>query len=99
MDNKQKLLNLLGLAQKAGKLVSGEDFTIDAVKSGRAKLVFVASDAGVNTSKKVHDKSAFYEVEVYDELSFEDISSAIGKNRKVIAVQDKGFAKAMKKLF
>ena len=44
--NKQELINLIGLCQKAKRLVSGEMFALEKIKSNQAKLVFLASDAG-----------------------------------------------------
>ena len=41
MDNKQKILNLIGLAEKAGKVASGEFSTERAIKKGKAFLVIV----------------------------------------------------------
>ena len=52
MDNSRKALNLLGLAEKAGKLASGEFQTETAVKKGRAYLAVIAEDASENTRKK-----------------------------------------------
>ena len=95
--NKEQVLNLLGLCQRARKLVSGELFSLEKIKSKEAKLVFLASDAGVNTQKRVRDKASFYEIPIFDELSTDELSKAIGKsNRKVVAVIDKGFAEKMK---
>ena len=37
MENKQKILNMIGLAQKAGKVASGEFSTEKAVKTGKAR--------------------------------------------------------------
>ena len=45
MDNRQKILNLIGLATKARKTASGEFSTEKAVKSGKASLAVV--DAGL----------------------------------------------------
>ena len=39
-----KTLAMIGLAQKAGKIVSGEFATEKAVKTGKAALVIVAGD-------------------------------------------------------
>jgi len=36
--NKQKISNLLGLAQRAGKLISGEELVIKAIQEEKAKL-------------------------------------------------------------
>jgi ribosomal protein L7Ae-like RNA K-turn-binding protein len=52
MTNKDKFLNLLGLATKAGKLISGDETTLKGVRSGKPKLVIVATDASEATIKK-----------------------------------------------
>ena len=51
MENKQKILNMIGLAQKAGKVASGEFSTEKAVKTGKAYTVIVADDSSDNTKK------------------------------------------------
>jgi len=85
---------MLGLCQRARRLVSGEEMSLDLIKSERAQLVFLAKDAGPSTSKRVQDKAASYQVDVIDGFSSEELSKAIGKaNRKVIAIKDSGFAK------
>ena len=60
-----KALAMIGLAQKAGKIVSGEFATEKAVKTGKAALVIVAGDASENTKKMFTNMCAFYEVPVY----------------------------------
>ncbi len=50
---KDKVLSLLGIAQKAGRVVSGEFSVEKAVKEGKACLVLVAKDASDNTKKNV----------------------------------------------
>ena len=47
--NIRKELSLLGLAMKAGKVVSGEFATEKAVKGKTAFLVLIAEDASENT--------------------------------------------------
>ena len=54
-----KILSLVGLAMKAGKVVSGEFSTEKAVKEGKASLVIVAEDASGNTKKLFLDKCDF----------------------------------------
>lgn len=51
MDNKQ-WTSLLGLANRARKIVSGEELVIKEIRSGRAKLVVLSADASMNTKKK-----------------------------------------------
>ena len=43
LGNKQKILNMIGLAQKAGKVASGEFSTEKAVKTGKAFTVIAVS--------------------------------------------------------
>ena len=49
MKNNNKVLSLLGLATKAGKIASGEFSTEKSVKSGKGFLVLVAADASENS--------------------------------------------------
>ena len=59
MDNRQKILNLVGLATKAGKTASGEFSTEKAVKSGKAHLVIVSEEASDNTKKMFTNNLCF----------------------------------------
>ena len=61
MKNNNKVLSLLGLATKAGKIASGEFSTEKSVKSGKGFLVLVAADASENTKKKFRNMCEFYE--------------------------------------
>ena len=58
-NNMQKIHSLLGIAMRAGKLVSGEDGTMIDLKKGKLNLVIVAEDASNNTKKLFKDKSIF----------------------------------------
>ncbi len=91
--NREHLLKNLGLAYRAQAVVSGEEFSLNEIKRGKAKLVFLASDAGKNTTKRVSDKSTFYNVELIHTFTTDELSRAIGKtNRKVLAVTKAKFA-------
>lgn len=90
--------NRLGLAQVAGKVKSGTDFTVEAIRTKQAKLVFLASDASDNTKKRVLDKARFYDVQVLEIFDTATLSKAVGKNNiKALAVIDQGFANMFKK--
>ena len=96
--NSYRELSLLGLAAKAGKIVSGEFATENAVKSGKAFLVLVAEDASDNTRKKFKDMCTYYEVPFYRIGTKEELGSAIGKEyRASLALTDENFAVAMVK--
>ena len=96
---KDKVLNLIGLAQKAGKVVSGEFMTEKAVKTGEAALVILAEDASENTQKKFRNMCEFYEVPLYILSDKETLGHAMGKEfRASLAVQDWNFAEAIMKV-
>lgn len=95
----KQVMSLLGLSKRAGKLLLGEAQALEAIRNKKAHLVFVASDAGVNTSKRIHDKAKYYSVPLIDTLSKDELSIATGDcNRIVCAVADKGFSKKMLEL-
>lgn len=47
-----QFLQLLGLAARARKVVSGEELVVKEIRNNNAKLVILASDASNNSSKK-----------------------------------------------
>lgn len=96
MEN--KVLSYLGLATKAGKLVSGEFMTEKAVKEGKAQLVIVADDSSDNTKKMFRNMCDFYKVSLYFLGNKEELGHSIGKQfRASVAVLDTGLAKAIQK--
>lgn len=100
MDNRQKVLNMIGLAQKAGKVVSGEFSTEKAVKTGKAFRVIVADDSSDNTKKMFSDMCSFYKVPIHFFSEKEILGHAIGKEfRASLAILDEGFAKTIGKYF
>lgn len=98
--NSDKALSLLGLAVKAGKVVSGEFSTEESIKRHKAKLVIIAGDASDNTKKKFQDKCRFYKVPVFIYGSKYTLGHAMGKQeRACAAIEDRGFAKSIVTLF
>lgn len=98
MKNNNKVLSLLGLATKAGKVASGEFSTEKSVKTGKGFLVLVADDASQNNKKKFQNMCDFYEVPIYFIANKEELGRFCGKEfRASLAVQDENFAKAMLK--
>ena len=93
-----KALSMIGLAQKAGKVVSGEFSTEKAVKTGKAVMVVVASDSSDNTKKMFSDMCKYYNVPIYFYSDKEQLGHAIGKQfRASLAVADEGFRNTIEK--
>ena len=98
MKNNNKVLSLLGLATKAGKIASGEFSTEKSVKSGKGFLVLVAADASENTKKKFRDMCKFYKVPMIVYGDKDTLGHAMGKQfRASLAILDEGFAKGIRK--
>lgn len=93
-----KFFSYLGLAMRAGKVVSGDELVHKAIRSGEAKVVCLAEDASMNTMKKFHDKCRSYEVPIIQYGNREQLGHSIGKaERVVIAVTDQGLAQMILK--
>lgn len=97
MQNKQKAINLLGLAERARKLVTGTETVISSIKKGKVKAIILANDIHENTAEKVLRAAKKEDIPVVDVFNFAEISKAIGKKRKVLALTDSGFYKALAK--
>ncbi|KRN00327.1 ribosomal protein L7 L12 [Lactobacillus taiwanensis DSM 21401] len=97
MQNKQKTLNLLGLAQRAGKLATGFDAVKLALNKNQVKLIFIGSDVSQNTKDKLAFLLRKKKIETIEIFSSQEITQALGKERKLVAVTDSGFSKAIKK--
>ena len=91
MREDKKILNLIGLATKAGKAPSGEFSTEKAVKEGK--------EASENTKKMFRNMCTYYEVPLYYFGKKEELGRAMGKEmRASLAIVDGGFAGALEKL-
>ena len=94
--NNNKWMSLLGLANRARKITSGEELTVKEIRSGNAKLILLSEDASQNTTKKITDKCRSYKVPLKQVPSREVLGKAIGKEQRVVvAVLDNGFAQKL----
>jgi ribosomal protein L7Ae-like RNA K-turn-binding protein len=93
---KNQWMSLLGLANRARKIISGEELTVKEIRNGRAKLVLLSEDASLNTQKKITDKCNSYRVPYKMVDNRYELGQAIGKEaRVVVALLDDGFAKKL----
>ena len=94
--NENQWASLLGLANRARKIISGEELSLKEIRSGKAKLVLLSKDASANTVKKITDKCRSYDVPFRMIENREVLGHAIGKEaRVVVAILDGGFAKKL----
>ena len=98
MTQNSKVLSMLGLAAKDGKVASGEFSTEKEVKSGNACLVIVAEDASDNTKKMFTNMCTYYKVPICYFGGKDELGHAMGKEmRASLAVVEEGLAKAIVK--
>lgn len=94
----EKTLSYLGLCRRAGKLALGHDAVAEAVRSNKAKLCLLTSDASPRHKKELDAANATVPV-LSMPIASQELSFAIGKKVCVLAVLDDGFAKAVQKQF
>lgn len=91
----KKALSLLGMATRAGKLVSGEEQVLTAIQRNKLFCVICATDCSPKTVKKIQNKCQHYEIPFIQPFDSATISQAIGKNRSICGISDKGFSKSL----
>ena len=92
------ILSLLGLAQKAGRLSSGDFGAEKAIRAGKAKLILMAEDCADETKKKYRELAEEYEVDCVEAATKIELGTAIGKEfRAVVVISDDGFKKGIQK--
>lgn len=94
-----KLLNLIGLSKKAGKLEIGEEPVGAAARAKHARLLLLASDASDNTRRRaLHFGEAGACICLEIPETKEDLGRALGRTScAMLAVTDIGFAEAIAK--
>lgn len=92
-----KTYSMISLANKAGKLVTGEDAVRNSIRSGKIKLAIVSEDASDNTKKRIGNSAAFYNVLFIVWGLKEEFGSIIGKSaRSVLGITDENFSKSLR---
>lgn len=90
-DRRTKLLSLLGLAQRGGKLAVGARAVEKLVKQGQRPLLVLASDAGGAQRAKL-SKLQPVRALLDDVLTGEEMARALGRQKLVVVgVCDPGF--------
>ncbi|MCH5180229.1 MAG: ribosomal L7Ae/L30e/S12e/Gadd45 family protein [Erysipelotrichales bacterium] len=72
------ILQTLGLAYKAKRILIGEDI-ITSLKTKKVVLIILTSDVSDNTRKRFHDKAKFYDVDIIESFTKSDLGEALGK--------------------
>ena len=96
-----KVLTMIGLAKRAGRISSGAPQCEKVIKSGKSELIIIAGDISENGRKAITDCCTYYKVNYIEYSVMYALSDAIGAEgvRTVISVNDKSFADAVLKKY
>lgn len=96
MLRRDKISKLIGFAMKSRNLVYGEANCLTAIKSGKAKFVFIASDISSNTEKRLVDKCNFRNIKTSRIFDRYELGNMIGREfAGSIAITDSNFCKGI----
>jgi len=99
MDNEKKILQMLGLATKAGKIVTGTQACSIAIKRKKTKLVIIAGDASENAKSPAINLCNANGAEYVLFSTKDDLGHFTGKSERAIAaITDEGFATRIKEM-
>ena len=94
MQNNSGVYSAIGMANKAGKLVTGTDSCLRAVRAGAVKLVILSEEASENTRKKVINACSIKAIDCIEYGTGALLGKMTGKSyRIVIGVRDKNLSK------
>lgn len=98
MTGRDRIVNLLGLACRARKVVCGDFAAENHLKKHRVPMLFVASD-GKDNAVKYRRLAQQKSIRVVDIFTKQELGQAVGKGQNVIVLlTDQGFAKAIEKV-
>ena len=99
MIDEKKMLGMLGIATKAGKITFGAESCKEAITKNKIKLVLLAKDASERTKTKFEMLANSKRIPAFEVSNIEEMSKAIGKkNKAVVGILDFKFSKAIIKI-
>lgn len=95
-----KVLGLIGLAMKAGKVCFGSDSVEENILKKKVKLLIISKESSERTKKKFVETCNQNNIPVIIDGEIETLSKTIGKNNKaIIGIKDANFASSIQKKY
>ncbi|MBR2589919.1 MAG: ribosomal L7Ae/L30e/S12e/Gadd45 family protein [Clostridia bacterium] len=97
-----KLLSMLGLARRAGKLSLGHDAVMEDIARGRAQLIVLAADASARVEREMQRELLFQKSRaklVRTKYTMEQMGTALPHKVGVVSVNDASFAGAVLNIY
>ena len=99
MTNNERILGLIGLCRKSGKLTFGTQACIEAINRKKIKLIIVANDASDRTKQNFTYQCDKNNIQIRIFSKIEDLSKVIGQNNKaVLGIKEKNLSNQIMKL-
>lgn len=99
MNNESRVLGLIGISTKAGKISFGTDAVLERIERKKTSLVIIAKDASERAKDNMRNACNKNEVRIIEFGTIEAISHAIGKNNKsVICINEKNIGEEIYKI-
>lgn len=91
------IYNYLGLAKRAGQVVSGEQAVVGAMKRNKVRLILIADDASANTHRKFSALAQNHNIKCFIFGEKVLYGQAIGQSpRAVLGILDHNFANVIR---
>lgn len=88
-----RILGYLGLANRAGKVISGGSMVCDAIRSGhKPGIVLIANDVSPSIGEKIVSLAAAHRIACIHIMTKDDFGAILGKApRSAVAIKSGGF--------
>ncbi|HNX28503.1 MAG TPA: ribosomal L7Ae/L30e/S12e/Gadd45 family protein [Syntrophomonadaceae bacterium] len=95
-----KIMNLIGLAQKAGKVSNGTESARNSLIKGKAFLLVISNDIAVNTRKDLLISAEKSKIPWIESGNKYELGNCVGKEYRVaVTINDHGIAQRILKEF
>lgn len=99
MNELDRVLKILGFAQRARKLTLGMDATVQAIRKNKVRAVILAEDLAENARQKIAAAAKPANVPQYTFGSKSAFAGALGRRETgIIGIIDDAFAKSIFKI-
>ncbi|NLF80455.1 MAG: hypothetical protein GX572_04595 [Clostridia bacterium] len=98
-EQKSRIAGYLGLAQKAGRIVAGDQMVKEALLKNRLHLLVLADDVAETVRRELTALAAERNVAILTLASKDQLGLIVGKSRRgALGLLDSGFAAAIAKI-
>ena len=99
-NNSSKVINLLTICRRAGKVIMGFDLVKEKAFNGDVFCILTATDLSPKSIKEVNFISQQTDIPFYQtEIEMSEFEKILGKRTGIIGIIDEGFSDAFRKIF